>query len=690
MTSRLRIPFAAKITVALLVAGLVPLAIISSNNLDRTSRVAVRSAEVTLTSTMALKRQAVEAYFDSTVRAMQTVATAPTSLDALRGLDRAADGLREAPIIPLDEAGMQDRYRVQQAATKGASADAVRVWTEGLDETAKLMQQLYIFGNRHDIGQKQALADAGDGSLYSEMHAKFHPGFAELLSRYGFYDVFLIEPREGRIVYSVFKETDFGTSLRNGPYKDTQFARSVTALIDTGGTADFTYVDFTSYAPSNGAAAAFLLLPVHENGQFAGILAAQMPQDFADNVLRLRTGRYDSEDAYIFSQNMQFRSVPMLGEGTSVGDTVDSPIVNLFASGETTGIGFSEGLNHRQDLVLAASAPLSLPGLDWRLVTEVHKEEALADATMAVRETKRNALILAAVIFAAGLILAQVLIRPVRKLGTEVQTQAEQVVEALSSAAEQARAAAVTMAATAEETSRQSLAAKDSARETAASVAAVASASEEMSSSISEIVDGISRTAHLVEAASVQAKDASVMLAELERVAGRITGIVGMIDEIAKRTNLLALNAAVEAAHAGNAGRGFTVVAAEIRKLAANTVESTSLIGTEIRTVVASVARNSAAIRSISSAITDVNGQAKTISDAAEQQGTVTSGIAARMADTAIQVDGVDASISGVQEASANASNAATEVMAMMHNVDEAATRMTGAMSTFVRRIQTI
>ncbi len=57
-------------------------------------------------------------------------------------------------------------------------------------------------------------------------------------------------------------------------------------------------------------------------------------------------------------------------------------------------------------------------------------------------------------------------------------------------------------------------------------------------------------------------------MAQISASSGKISDIIGVIDEIARQTNLLALNAAVEAARAGDAGRGFAVVASEVRTLA--------------------------------------------------------------------------------------------------------------------------
>ncbi len=80
-------------------------------------------------------------------------------------------------------------------------------------------------------------------------------------------------------------------------------------------------------------------------------------------------------------------------------------------------------------------------------------------------------------------------------------------------------------------------------------------------------------------------KDGKVLIDELDSNLQNITGIVGVINDIADQTNLLALNAAIEAARAGEAGRGFAVVADEVRKLAEKTQSNASEIKGMIDTV---------------------------------------------------------------------------------------------------------
>ncbi len=663
------------------------MAVVSWMAIDRFSVQAYRTAEASLTSMTSMKRKSVEAYFDSTVRALKIIAGAPTTQDALRGLDQAADRMVTIPTEALDVGAMEARYEAQKASTKGAADERVDEWITGLDETARLMQQLYIFGNANPIGKKQDLIDAGDGGHYSALHKKFHPGFKDVVEGYGLYDLFLIEPDDARVVYTMFKETDFGTSLRNGAYKDSNFAKAVVEMIDNKGAQELAYVDFVPYEPSIGLPAAFLLLPIRDADVFVGVMAVQLPYDFANAVLGVTSGRYESEEAYIVSETRELRSQPLQDEAFVVGSVFDNDVVDKVFSDHK---GMIEGTNYLGNTVFAVSEKLTLGDLHWQLVSEMSKTEVMAEATQSREDALRIAAKFALGILIAGLIVARLLLRPIKRLGQDVHAQAAKVVSALTEAANGARAAAETMAATAEETSRQTDAVKESARETAVSVMTVASASEELSASIAEIVNGIGRTSNLVDAASVQAVGASTMLAELEQVAHRITGIVSVINDIAKRTNLLALNAAVEAAHAGNAGRGFAVVAHEIRKLADGTADSTSQIAVEIQTVVTSVAKNSQAIRAISTAIGEVNAQAGGISTAAQQQGAVTTSIASQMSDTATRVNQVDTSISGVQEASVNASKAASDVMSMMRHVDQATETMTQTLSGFVHRIKTI
>ncbi|MDQ6969535.1 MAG: methyl-accepting chemotaxis protein [Mariprofundus sp.] len=151
-------------------------------------------------------------------------------------------------------------------------------------------------------------------------------------------------------------------------------------------------------------------------------------------------------------------------------------------------------------------------------------------------------------------------------------------------------------------------------------VNSTAAAIEEMSVTIADVSRQVSDTQGVSAQAVEEANAATKMMQELTRVANEIGSIVGTISEIAEQTNLLALNASIEAARAGDAGRGFSVVAGEVKELANQTSRATSQIREQVEGIQSESQNATTAINNISSTIDDINSFTTRVAEAMQQQ----------------------------------------------------------------------
>jgi len=314
------------------------------------------------------------------------------------------------------------------------------------------LQYQYIAANPHPLGSKSNLDHANDGSRYSELHGALHPFLRTALRRFGLYDIFLVEPRGGTIVYTVFKELDFATSLVNGPYAKSRLgdAFRLSWALDKPGMVALS--EFGEYLPSYNDQAAFLGTPIFDGGKKIGVLIVQVPIDKINSVMThegkwKERGLGDSGETYLVSAaDGTPRSVARLAVedleayAKSVGDAgFAQGLVNAVAAkGTSIGLvpiktqatadvfergtaGFGVYENYAKVPVLGAYAPLSVLGLKWAIVAEIKSAEAFAPVTAVREKVVVWSTGIAVALLGLGLLIAFSLLRSVTRPITRMQ-----------------------------------------------------------------------------------------------------------------------------------------------------------------------------------------------------------------------------------------------------------------------------
>jgi methyl-accepting chemotaxis protein len=208
------------------------------------------------------------------------------------------------------------------------------------------------------------------------------------------------------------------------------------------------------------------------------------------------------------------------------------------------------------------------------------------------------------------------------------QTTIMKVIGTVSAAANDLRANSEIMTGIAEQTRKCSEVAANAANDASTNVQTVAAASEELHLSITEIGRQIQETAQITANAANDAAQTNSNVEGLAAAALKIDQVVKLIEAISAQTNLLALNATIEAAHAGDAGKGFVIVANEVKSLARKTAEATREIAAQISGMQAMTAGTVTAMRSIGTTIASLNQVAAVIASAVEEQTAATNAIA--------------------------------------------------------------
>jgi uncharacterized coiled-coil DUF342 family protein len=206
---------------------------------------------------------------------------------------------------------------------------------------------------------------------------------------------------------------------------------------------------------------------------------------------------------------------------------------------------------------------------------------------------------------------------------------------------------------------------------------------DELAGAAGEIAQQMSRAGEATRGVMQRTDEARRIFTELTSSVDEIGQVSRLIAEIAGQTNLLALNATIEAARAGAAGKGFTVVAGEVKNLAKRTSQSTEEIAGRIAAMQAAAGRALAAMDGIGSAVTELDAVATSVAAAVEEQSATTAeisrsimGAAENAADVANRMEALTQDSGNTGEAAwtlqSGADELADAIAAFRQNLNEA------------------
>jgi methyl-accepting chemotaxis protein len=595
------------------------------------------------------RAQAINSQFSSYSDLLLSLSHGRMTQEAVYALVRPFASYRyEVSAAPVDElraqlgAWYEQSYLPHDRLVNRASAPDVKQWVQQLSLEALLIQHYYLQKNSQPVGQLDLMDDAADATIYGQQHRRYQSSFRDLVQRFGFTDLLMVDSQSLAVIYSVAKTPVLGSSLKDGPFAKSPLAALAKQLQNAEASqlllSDFHYSEWRF-----GEHLVYLGVPVFHDVQSPtkaiGFLIAEIPAARLTNIIGANQqwrslGLGETGDIYLVdSKRSLITELRAQQELPANQQTAEHLPINTYAVAQALAgkSGLGEQLDTMQKKVLMSWQPLQIHNQTFALIAQQAPTEVFASLNNLEQTVWRSVLIACVLLslVAAGVayFFAQYIGNPLARLAQTIKLAAHEknlashfpaqgkdeigemgrslnflfaelnsVLIQVNQSSEQSLLGALENVTTSrqcrDETARQRHEMNQVGAETEAVVKSMADMTERLNAVSHKVnqamiaaSDGKSRVHGVVnqmQTLAEQVGHSCATLGELRTATDNIGSVLDTIHSVAEQTNLLALNAAIEAARAGEHGRGFAVVAEEVRRLSFDTQKATGEINTMI------------------------------------------------------------------------------------------------------------
>lgn len=418
-----KLKLSAKLTATILILGLLPLVTASVFNSMAATSSLERQAFGQLESVRAIKKTQIENYFEQVRGQVESMAGDPFVVESMLGLANAFAAIPERVITTDEElAAFRSDFQRFFRTTFGEAYErehGTAAEMPAFDDTTAanvLARKLYIVDNEYALGEKKQLDTAGDRSLYTRLHRRYHPYLRDFMERFGYTDILLVRPDDGTVVYSVLKGIDFASNLKTGAFRDSNIAAAWALALEGR---EAVVVDYQRYLPAFDNAAAYIAAPIYDRDNLAGVLIFGMPVQKIDAIMTESSGMGETGESFLVGKDGLMRSQSRsIDEDTILSRQVTSLAATKVAAGETGSdtISLEDGRS-----VLSAYTPLDIAGLDWGLIAQIDEAEIQSGIAPLITNALLIGIVSAIALLSCALLFARVLTKPINNAAEVAQ-----------------------------------------------------------------------------------------------------------------------------------------------------------------------------------------------------------------------------------------------------------------------------